>query len=350
MTTDADDKQREAEQGNAFRTLRHRNFRLVWFGQLFATMGLQIQFVAIAWHLFNLTDSTFQVALAAAFGIAPFITLSFVGGALADKFDRRKLLIATQSIMAISSVLMGLATNMGWASAALIYGVSALTSATVAFDNPARGALVPNLVPRRHLPNALSLNIIVWQIATIVGPMLAGIFVAIGFHGLALIYWIDGVSFTAVIIALWLMRVRPQAEATRNVSFGAALDGLRFLRKTPIILSTMVLDFFATFLAAATLLLPAVAEQILKIDRQYWGFLYSAPAVGAASRFSTAFSTTHAAKSKSTKAISPKKKRWTQNSRKCPRSSTSSKRTWPACSPPSRGITNRSKHSSNRPR
>jgi hypothetical protein len=111
--------------------------------------------------------------------------------------------------------------------------------------------------------------------------MLAGIFIAMGTHGLALIYWIDGVSFTAVIVALYFMRTRPQVEATRNVSLGAVFDGFRFLRRTPIILSTMSLDFVATFFGAATLLLPAVAEQILQLDRQYWGLLYSAPAVGA---------------------------------------------------------------------
>jgi MFS family permease len=213
--------------------------------------------------------------------LVPVLVLALFGGVIADAFDRRRLLIATQTIMALSSVLLGLATSMGWASAGLIYGISALTSATVAFDNPARGALVPNLVPRRHLPNALSLNIIVWQVATIVGPMLAGILIALGTHGVALIYWLDGVTFTAVIIALWLMRTRPQVEATRNVSLSAVLDGFRFLRRTPIILSTMSLDFFATFLGAAIILLPAVAEQILKVDRQYWGILYAAPGIGA---------------------------------------------------------------------
>jgi MFS family permease len=271
----------ELRRGSPLEALQHRDFRLYWTGSFVSQLGSQMRLVAIGVQLWDLTHSFPAMGMLGLVKLLPLLGLSLFGGVIADAFDRRRLLIVTQTIMAISSIVLGLATNMGWASAELIYSISAVTAATVAFDNPARGALVPNLVPRRHLPNALSLNIIVWQVATIVGPMLGGIFVAMGTHGLALIYWIDGVSFTAVIIALYLMRTRPQVEATRNVSFGAVLDGFRFLRRTPIILSTMSLDFVATFFGAASLLLPAVAEQILHLDRQYWGFLYSAPAVGA---------------------------------------------------------------------
>ncbi|HET9495346.1 MAG TPA: MFS transporter [Chloroflexia bacterium] len=268
-------------KGSPFEALQHRDFRLYWAGSFVSQLGSQMRLVAVGVQLWDLTHSFTAMGILGLVKLVPLLGLSLFGGVIADAFDRRRLLIATQAIMAVSSVLLGLATDMGWATPFLIYAISALTSATVAFDNPARGALVPNLVPRRHLPNALSLNIIVWQVATIVGPTLAGFFVAIGTHGLALIYWIDAVSFTAVILALWLMRTRPQVETTRNVSLSAVFDGFRFLRRTPIILSTMSLDFFATFFGAATLLLPAVAEQILQVDRQYWGVLYSAPAVGA---------------------------------------------------------------------
>jgi MFS family permease len=271
----------ELRRGSPFEALQHRDFRLYWTGSFVSQVGSQMRIVAIGVQLWDLTHSYAALGLLGLAKLVPVLVLALFGGVIADAFDRRRLLIATQTIMAVSSVLLGLATNMGWASATLIYGISALTSATVAFDNPARGALVPNLVPRRHLPNALSLNIIIWQIATIAGPMLAGIFVALGSHGIAVIYWLDGVSFTAVIVALWLMRTRPQVQATRNVSMSAVLDGFRFLKQTPIIMSTMALDFLATFLGAAIILLPAVAEDILKLDRQYWGFLYAAPGVGA---------------------------------------------------------------------
>jgi MFS family permease len=261
--------------------LQHRDFRLLWGGSFVSQMGSQMRIVAVGIQLWDLTHSYWAVGLLGFFKLIPLLGLSLFGGVIADALDRRRLLMITQATMAVSSVVLALATMLGWISAPHIYIISALAAATLAFDNPARSALIPNLVPRRHLPNALSLNIIVWQIATIIGPTIAGFLIALHATGFAIIYWIDAVSFSAVIIALYLMRTRPQAAATRDVSVRAALDGLKFLRKTPIIMSTMTLDFFATFFGAATVLLPAVAEQILKVDRGLWGVLYAAPAIGA---------------------------------------------------------------------
>lgn len=240
-----------------------------------------MRLVAVGVQLWDLTHSTVALGLLGLFKLVPLLLLSLYGGVIADALDRRRLLMITQSIMALSSVVLALATQFGWISPLLIYGISALSASAIAFDNPARAALTPNLVPRRDLPNALSLNIIVWQIATIFGPLAAGIFLPLHSSGLALIYWIDAVSFTAVIIALYFIKTRTQEAETRDVSLKAALEGLRFLRKRPIIMSTMTLDFFATFFGAAMVLLPALAEQVLKVERQYWGILYAAPAMGA---------------------------------------------------------------------
>ncbi|HEX9990745.1 MAG TPA: MFS transporter [Chloroflexia bacterium] len=261
--------------------LRHRDFRLLWVGGFVSQTGSQMRVVAVGVQLWDITHDFTAVGLLGLFKLLPVLILSLFGGVIADAFDRRRLLVITQGTMALSSVVLALATQFGWISPALIYGISALAAATMAFDNPARSALIPNLVPRNHLPNALSLNIIVWQVATIMGPTAAGLFLPLHSTGLALIYWIDAVTFTAVIIAVLLIRTRPQVAATRDVSLKAALDGLRFLRKAPIIMSTMTLDFFATFFGAAMVLLPAFAEQVLRVDRQYWGILYAAPAMGA---------------------------------------------------------------------
>jgi MFS family permease len=263
--------------------LRYRDFRLLWGGSFVSQMGSQMRIVAVGVQLWDLTHDTAAIGLLGFFNLVPIVLLSLFGGVIADALDRRRLLMVTQSIMATSSAVLALATIFGVISAPLIYLIGALGAATIVFDNPARSALIPNLVPRRHLPNALSLNIIVWQIATIVGPTVAGIFLALPNHaaGYSIIYIIDAVSFSAVIVALFLIKTRPKESATRDVSFRAAIEGLRFLRRTPIILSTMVLDFFATLLGAATALLPAIAEQILHVDRGLWGVLYAAPAVGA---------------------------------------------------------------------
>lgn len=261
--------------------LQHRDFRLVWSGGFVSQVGTQMRVVAIGVQMWDLTHDYTAMGLLGLVKLVPLLLLSLFGGVIADAFDRRKLLMATQSIMAISSVALAVATQFGWITPLVIYGISALSAAALAFDNPARGALIPNLVPRHHLPNALSLNIVVWQVATIFGPMVGGLFLGLGAAGIALIYWIDAVSFSVVVFALFLVRARTQETESRNVSFGAALDGLRFLRRTPIIMSTMSLDFVATFFGAATFLMPAFAEQILKVDRELWGVLYAAPAIGA---------------------------------------------------------------------
>ena len=261
--------------------LQHRDFRLMWAGGFVSQVGSQMRLVAVGVQLWDLTHDFAAVGLLGLFKLLPLLLFSLYGGVIADALDRRRLLMVTQSTMALTSVVLAVATQAGWVSPALIYGVSALAAATLAFDNPARSALIPNLVPRHHLPNALSLNIIMWQIATIVGPTVAGIFLPWHAAGLAAIYWIDAVSFSSVVLALFFMRTRFQVVETRNVSLGAALEGLKFLRRTPIIMSTMTLDFFATFLGAATVLLPAFAETVLRVDREYWGILYAAPAIGA---------------------------------------------------------------------
>jgi MFS family permease len=243
--------------------------------------GSRMTMVAVGVQLWDLTHDPAALGLTGLFRLVPVLVLSLFGGVIADALDRKRLLMVTQTLMALTSLTLAVTTQIGAITPWIIYGVSALAASATAFDNPARSALLPNLVPRRHLPNALSLNIIMWQVASIVGPMFAGFFLPLHATGLALIYWIDAISFTAVLIALFFIRSRTQEAPTRDVSFKAAIDGLHFLRKTPILTSTMVLDFFATFFGAATVLLPAFADQVLHVDRQFWGILYAAPATGA---------------------------------------------------------------------
>lgn len=279
LETPADEQPREKRAPLV--ALQHRDFRLIWGGSFVSQLGTQMRLVAVGVQMWDLTHSYPAMGLLGLVKLVPLLVLSLFGGVIADALDRRRLLVVTQSVMALTSVVLAVATQFGWVSPLVIYGVSALGAATLAFDNPARGALTPNLVPRHHLPNALSLNIIVWQVATIFGPMIGSLFLPLHATGFVIIYTIDAISFGAVVVALLLMRTRAQKGETRDVSIRAAFDGLRFLRRAPIIMSTMTLDFFATFFGAASILLPAFAERVLHADRGLWGILYAAPAVGA---------------------------------------------------------------------
>ena len=160
----------ETRHRHALTSLRHRDFRYIWVGQLVSTIGDQMQNVAIAWHLFVLTNSTLKVGLVGLFGLVPFLFLSFVGGAVADRFDRRRVLVFTQTIMMSLSCVLVVTTMTDTISPTIIYAVSFISGCTRAFDAPARQALIPNLVPPDELANALTLNTMFRQMATIVGP------------------------------------------------------------------------------------------------------------------------------------------------------------------------------------
>ncbi|MBI4316516.1 MAG: MFS transporter, partial [Chloroflexi bacterium] len=240
--------------------LRHSDFRLLWLGQLISASGSMMQTAAILWHVYDVTHQPVALGLVGLVRIVPVVGLSLVSGLAADRFDRRKLMMFTQTGMAVCAALLGLLAVSGAKAVWPIYLLAALSSAFGAFDLPARQSLIPNLVPREDLPNAFSVNSTMMQAASVAGPALAGTVIAQA--GVQWAYWFNAASFLAVIVALLAMHVRPTiARADRPaVSVGAALEGLRFVRRTPIILSTMLLDFIATFFSSANALLPIYAK------------------------------------------------------------------------------------------
>jgi MFS family permease len=266
---------------NPFIALQHRDFRLLWVGQLISVTGSQMQAVAINWHIWQLTRSPLALGLIGLARILPIIVFSLVGGVLADKRDRRRVLLITQTGMMLVAIALGGITDIGEVSPLAIYVLSAFAAAAVSFDNPARQALVPNLVPREHLTNALTLNSILFQVTTVVGPGVAGIVIA-GL-GVGSIYWINAVSFLAVIAALSLMHTPTQQSLPANgqqSNLHALREGLHFVAHQRIILSTMMLDFLATFFSSATTLLPIFATTVLNVGAVGFGILSAAEALG----------------------------------------------------------------------
>ena len=267
---------------SAFAALRHRDFRLLWLGMIVSVTGSQMQFVAINWHVYTLTKSPFALGLVGLFRGVPIILCSLAGGVVADAVDRKKLMIVTQTIMLTSAALLTANTVAGVQSVWPIYILSSFASAASAFEVPARQALMPTLVPPEDFPNAVSLGILMFHVATICGPALAGFMLAES--GPAVIYGINALSFVAVMAALVLMRASgiPDLQIDRRtaLSFSALKEGLKFVWHTPIIVQTMTLDFLATFFGSATLLLPIFAQERLSVGARGYGFLAAAPAIG----------------------------------------------------------------------
>ena len=267
---------------SAFAALRHRDFRLLWMGQIVSVTGSQMQFVAINWHVYLLTKSAFALGLVGLFRGVPIILCSLAGGVLADAVDRKRLMVVTQFIMLVSAALLTVGTLAGMESVWPIYILSGFASAATAFDTPARQSLMPTLVPPEDFPNAVSLGILVFNVATIGGPAIAGFLLAE--RGPAVIYGLNALSFLAVIAALIAMRASGKADDERKrkdaLSIAALKEGLKFVWHTPIIVQTMTLDFVATFFASATLLLPIFAQERLHVGARGYGFLAAAPAIG----------------------------------------------------------------------
>ena len=266
---------------SSFSALRHRDFRLLWIGQMISVTGSQMQLVAINWHVYLLTKSPLALGGVGLVRVVPIILCSLVGGVVADAVDRKRLMIATQAVMLLIAASLAVLTAFGLSSVWPIYLLTAIASAALAFDSPARQALLPGLVPPEDFQNAVSLGIVVFNSAMIVGPALAGLLLSV--RGPALIYGINAVSFVGVLTALMLMSKRRRAETEQEapqISFSALRDGLRFVWRTPIIVQSMTLDFVATFFASATVLLPIFAAEILNVGPGGLGLLHASPGIG----------------------------------------------------------------------
>jgi MFS family permease len=273
--------------------LQHRNFRLLWIGLLISFSGSLMQTAALLWHVSILVPDDKRALALGMVGlvrVVPVVVFSLLSGVAADVYDRRKLMLVTQTVMAIFAAALAALTWRGLDSVWPVYAIAAASSAAGAFDLPARQSLTPNLVPREHLPNALALNTIMFQVAAVTGPAVGGI--VIGQLGVAWAYAFHAVSFLVVIAALLMMTAvrgpasdvrQPDVEGSKKAQFtvDAALEGLRFVFRAPLIRSTMLMDFFATFFSSATALLPLYAQDILGVGASGYGWLYAAPAVGA---------------------------------------------------------------------
>jgi MFS family permease len=251
-----------------------------------------MQSAAILWHVALLVPEdrrAIALGLVGLVRVVPVVVFSLLSGVAADVYDRRKLMLVTQTMATALAAALAILTWRGLHVVWPVYAIAAASSAVGAFDLPARQSLIPNLVPREHLANALTLNTIMFQVAAVAGPALGGI--VIGQLGVAWAYAFNAVSFLVVIAALLMMRdvrdarseSRGAPEGTKKAEFTAhaAMEGLRFVFRAPLIRSTMLLDFFATFFSSATALLPIYAQDILRVGASGYGWLYAAPAAGA---------------------------------------------------------------------
>ncbi len=271
--------------------LRHRRYRLLWIGLLISVTGTRMQAAAVLWHIHEINPEPIALGAVGLANILPILVLSLVAGVAANSVNRRRLMFLTQTALALLAALLGWLTMSGAAALWSIYAITALSSGVATFDMPARQALVPNLVERGDLTNAFSLNSIAFQFGSIAGPALGGLVIAGA--GISYVYWINAVSYAAVLVALVMMGgVAQQGEIdssalqhVRREPVGAFLrsagEGLRFVLRHAMIFPTMLLDFLATFFSSATALLPIFARDLLGVGAVGYGWLVAGPSIGA---------------------------------------------------------------------
>ncbi|HWC33000.1 MAG TPA: MFS transporter, partial [Actinomycetota bacterium] len=261
----------------AFHSLRFRDYRLLWAGAVISNTGTWMQNVALSWYVFTLTRSAFWVGAVAFASFFP-MWLSPLGGVLADRFDRRRILLATQSVMMIAATALAVLVGTGRATLAPVMGLTLLGGFAFSIDAPTRQAFFPSLVPRDAMVNAIALNSAQFSLARVIGPAIAGTMIAA--FGVAPVFWINAVSFLAVLAALTTVRERPRTMEGEAPAQGLRA-GLAYAWRHPVIrvliASIAVLSVFAGPISA---LLPVFADEVFRRGPTGLGALAAAMGAG----------------------------------------------------------------------
>jgi MFS family permease len=266
---------------HTFRALRHRNYRLFFWGQLISLVGTWMQQTAMSWFVYQITNSKLLLGVVAAVGSAPMMLSSIWGGSLADRHPKRSILVATQSAQMVCAFLLATGVWLGFASPLFIIIIAALNGIAMGFDMPARQAFTVEMTSREDLLNAISLNSSIVNGARVVGPSVAGLM--IGAVGVAMCFLLNGLSFVAVIAGLLLMRL-PPAEAKVHVASAGqhAWEGIVYSmnhqRVRTILLLFLAIGIFGW---SYTVLMPAFARDVLGRGANGYGVLMSASGAGA---------------------------------------------------------------------
>jgi MFS family permease len=261
-----------------YAALRVRNYQFYAAGNILGILGAQAQSVAIGWELYERTHSKLALLL-----------LTLPAGHIADRFDRRMVLILSQLITALASMALA-AVTIARAPVFWVYLLLFVAGCATAVRNPSRAALLPQLVTQDVFPNAVTWNSTCMQVASVAGPALGGAFIGV-FHHSAPVFAAAAATSLAYAAFIGLVKTRPAVRETQPVTIQSLIAGARFVFDTKIILAAITMDLFAVLLGGATALLPVYAKDILKVGPAEYGWLQAAPSAGA---FLMAISLAHA--------------------------------------------------------
>jgi MFS family permease len=266
-----------------FAAMRHHNFQLYFGGQLISNIGTWMQIIAQAWVVYQIGHSELTLGLVAFASAIPILVVSPWGGVIVDRISRRNLLIMTQTGAMLLAFILAVLTFSGIVKEWHVILLAALLGVVNAFDAPARQAFVPEMVGKEDLPNAIALNSIMFNSARVIGPAFAGLLLAI--IGAAWCFTLNGISFLAVILGLWLMKL-PQHQAKHNPasSWQQLVSGLQYTARNRELSALILLSLvFSVFGISYATVLPAFVEKVLHQGAMAYGWVNAASGLGAVS-------------------------------------------------------------------
>lgn len=259
---------------------RNRDFALFWGGVVASEIGVRGTFVVNLYHVYALTNSTALVGVVGVVQGVVLVTVSPLGGAFADRVDRRRLLQLTQGTSMIASSMLGVLSVTGAIALWHIYLAVLVNTVASSFDSPTRTALIPSLVPGSQLARAFAIVNPTRELAILIGPAFGGLLVAAA--GPGFMYLFDAATYLALIVILPFLRIPPVAAEARTIAVWSSIrQGASFVRGRPLIWQLMALDLSTTLLAGWRVILPALTVDVLRIGAAGYGLLAAAPAAGA---------------------------------------------------------------------
>ena len=264
---------------NGFSVLKHRNFRLYLLARVLGTIGVQMQSVAIGWQVYAMTGNVFDLGLIGLAQFAPFLLLILIAGHVADRFNRRNIILACFGMQLLCSALLFTYTFTGLHVVWPVFAVLAVYGSARAFMMPATQAILIHLVPPESFSKAVALASSSFQVAVILGPTVGGL---LYLAGPKVVYCIVAVLLVTSVLLMSATRVDTLVDKPQAASWHTVLEGLRFLWSKPLVLGAMSLDLFAVLFGGATALLPAYANDVLHAGPTALGLLRTSTGVGAA--------------------------------------------------------------------
>ena len=257
--------------------LSHPSFILFWLSRVLSSLGFQSSAVLIGWQIYERTNSAYALGLVGLVQFLPMLVLTFVVGHVADRYDRRRIVVICQSVEGVTLLYLTVGLATGWLTVGGIYLAAAIIGGARAFESPPLSAILPAVLPPRLLPQGLALSASAMQSAIIVGPAFGGLLYTVN---PMLAFGVFAASFFAASLSMGLIRLERAAPVRQPLTFATLFAGINFIRSRPVVLGTISLDLFAVLLGGVTALLPIYASDVLHTGPVGLGLLRSSPAVG----------------------------------------------------------------------